>query len=191
MSEDSTVKDDLTIIITDTETTGLCKPIPTDIQFQPFMTEIYACKINSKFEFLEEFETMVRPPIPISAEITKITGITDATLIGAPTFAEIYNDLHDFFRDTDIVVGQNIEFDINIIHYELMRHDWDKKFCWPKRHICTIESSYHYNNKRMKLADLHEFLFGEGFEDAHRAKSDVMATVRCFIELCKRGDIVL
>jgi DNA polymerase-3 subunit alpha len=43
----------------------------------------------------------------------------------------------------------------------------------------------------MKLADLHEFLFGEGFEDAHRAKSDVMATVRCFIELCKRGDIVL
>ena len=77
------------------------------------------------------------------------------------------------------------------MHYELMRHDWDKKFCFPKRHICTVEASYHYNNKRMKLQDLHEFLFGEGFTDAHRAKSDVMATVRCFIELVKRGDIEL
>lgn len=181
----------MNIIITDTETTGLVKPIPTDIQFQPFMTEIYACKLNENFEFLEEFETLVRPPIPISAEITKITGIDDAKLIGAPTFAEIYDDLYKFFCGTDIVVGQNITFDINIIHYELLRHDWDKKFCWPKRQVCTIEASYHYKNKRQKLSDLHEFLFGEGFEDAHRAKVDVMATTRCFIELVKRGDIVL
>lgn len=181
----------MNIIITDTETTGLIKPIPTDMQFQPFMTEIYACKLNENFEFISEFETLVRPPIPITKEITKITGIDDAKLIGAPTFAEIYDGLYDFFCGADIVVGQNIEFDINIIHYELMRHNWDKKFCWPKKHICTIEASYHYENKRLNLAKLHEFLFGEGFEDAHRAKSDVMATVRCFIELVKRGDIVL
>lgn len=183
--------EDMKIIITDTETTGLVKPIPTDIQFQPFMTEIYACKIDGNFKFLEEFETLIKPPIPISAEITKITGITDETLVGAPRFDEIYKDLRKFFRGTNVIVGQNIQFDISIIHYELMRHDWDKKFCWPERHICTIESSYHYKNKRMKLSDLHEHLFGEGFEDAHRAKSDVMATVRCFIELVKRGDIVL
>ena len=179
------------IIITDTETTGLTKPIPTDIQFQPFMTEIYACKLNEKFEFISEFESLVRPPIPISAEITKITGISDATLIGAPTFAEIYDGLYDFFCGADIVVGQNIGFDINVIHYELMRHDWDKKFCYPKRQVCTIEASYHYENKRLNLTKLHEFLFGEGFEDSHRAKGDVMATVRCFIELVKRGDIIL
>jgi len=182
---------DMTIIVTDTETTGLVKPIPTDIQFQPFMTEIYACKLDQNFKFLGEFGSLVRPPIPISAEITKITGIDDAKLIGAPTFAEIYDPLYDFFQGADMVVGQNIMFDINVINYELMRHDWDKKFCYPKRHVCTIESSYHYQNKRLNLAKLHELLFGEGFEDAHRAKSDVMATVRCFIELVKRGDIVL
>jgi len=181
----------MNIIITDTETTGLTKPIPTDAQFQPFLTEIYACKLNEKFEFIEEFETLIKPPIPISAEITKITGISDATLIGAPSFADIYDGLYDFFCGTDIVVGQNISFDINVIHYELLRHDWDKKFCYPKRQICTIETSFHYQNKRLNLAKLHEFLFDKGFEDAHRAKSDVMATVRCFIELVKRGDIVL
>ena len=74
MLEDSSMPDDITIIVTDTETTGLVKPIPTDIQFQPFLTEIYACKLNNKFEFLGEFETFIRPPIPIPAEITKITG---------------------------------------------------------------------------------------------------------------------
>jgi DNA polymerase-3 subunit alpha len=175
----------------DTETTGLVKPIPTDIQFQPFMTEIYACKINENFEFVSEFHSLVKPPIPITKEITKITGISDDTVKNAPSFAGIYDGLYDFFCGVDIVVGQNIEFDINIIHYELLRHDLDKKFCYPKRHICTIESSYHYQNKRLNLAKLHEFLFGEGFEDAHRAKSDVFATTRCFIELVKRGDIVL
>lgn len=181
----------MNIIITDTETTGLVKPVPTDLIYQPFMTEIYACKINEDFEFIDEFESMVKPPIPISPEITKITGITDADVADAPSFADIYHDLYDFFSGADIIVGQNIEFDISVIHYELMRHDWDKKFCFAKRHICTIESSYHYQNRRLNLTKLHEFLFGEAFKDSHRAKGDVMATTRCFIELVKRGDIVL
>jgi DNA polymerase-3 subunit alpha len=191
MLEDSTVTDELTIIITDTETTGLTKPIPTDVQFQPFICEIYACKMNQNFEFLDEFETFVKPPIPMPKDAEKIHHISDEMLIGAPSFAEIYHPLYDFFCGTDAVVGQNIEYDVNVIHYELMRHDLDKKFCWPKRHICTIESSYHYQNKRLNLQKLHEFLFGEGFAEGHRAKTDVMATVRCFIELCKRGDIEL
>lgn len=181
----------MNIIITDTETTGLVKPIPTDLQFQPFMTEIYACKLNENFEFISEFTTLVKPPIPITKEIIKITGIDDAMVANAPTFIEIYDGLYDFFCGVDIIVGQNISFDINIIHYELMRHDLDKKFCYPKRQVDTIEASYHYENKRLRLSALHELLFGEGFEDAHRAKPDVMATVRCFIELVKRGDIVL
>ena len=179
------------IIIVDTETTGLTRPVPTDIKFQPFVTEIYACAMDEDFNFLGEFESMVKPPIPISKEITKITGITDADVADAPSFFEIYDDLYNFFCGADIIVGQNIMFDINVIHYELMRHDLDKKFCWAKRNICTIESSYHYKNKRLNLTKLHEFLFGEDFEDSHRAKGDVMATVRCFIELVKRGDIVL
>ena len=72
-----------------------------------------------------------------------------------------------------------------------MRHDLEKKFCWPKHHICTVEKSYHYENKRLKLMALHEYLFNKGFKDAHRAKNDVLPTVRCFIEMCKRGDIDL
>lgn len=179
------------IAVIDTETTGLLKPIPTESKYQPFITEIYICKLDENHNFLGEFESMVKPPIPISQEITRITGITDADLVNAPTFFDIYEELYSFVSGTDIIVGQNIEFDIGVLYYELMRHNLDKKFCYPQRHICTVESSFHYFNKRLNLQKLHKHLFGEGFEDAHRAKSDVMATTRCFLEMIKRGDIVL
>jgi len=183
--------EDITIIVTDTETTGLTKPIPTDIQFQPFIIELYACKLDGNLNFIDEFETFIKPPIPIPKESTKIHGINDSDVAHSPTFYGVYNELYDYFCGSDIIVGQNIRYDVDVIEYELMRHDLEKKFCWPKRHVCTIESSYHYENKRLNLQKLHTFLFGEGFEEGHRAKTDVMATVRCFIELVKRGDIVL
>ena len=182
---------ELKIVVFDTETTGLTKPIPTDLIFQPFMTEIFCFKLDQDFDKLGEFESMVKPPIPISPEITKITGITDKDVENAPSFFEIYDDLYEFFSDVDIVVGHNVAFDIDIIHYELMRHDLDKKFCYPKRHICTVESSHHLENKRLNLQKLHEKLFGVGFDGGHRARNDVMATAKCFVELCQSGDVVL
>jgi len=177
------------IIIVDTETTGLLKPIPTKIEKQPFATEIYAVRLSPDFKFVSEIDTLIKPPIPISEEITKITGISDETVKDAPSFFQIYDELYDLFEGCRYVVGQNIEFDIGILDYELSRHNFERKFPWPKHHICTIESSYHYKNKRLKLSDLHELLLGKGFAGAHRAKTDVMATVRCFIELYKRGEI--
>jgi len=181
----------MNIVIFDTETTGLTKAAPARIELQPYMTEIYCLKINEKFEKVGELESMVKPPIPISKEITKITGITDYDVAHAPIFFSIYDRLYDFFSDVDIVVGHNVSFDIDVMHYELFRHDLDKKFCYPKRHICTVEESYHIKNKRLKLIQLHEELFGEGFDGGHRARNDVVATASCFVELVKRGDIAL
>ena len=179
------------IIITDTETTGLLKPIPAKIEKQPFVTEIYAARLSPDFKLVKEINTLVKPPIPISEEITKITGIDDKMVANAPTFFDIYDDLYDLYEGCRYVVGQNIEFDIGVMEYELFRHNLERKFPWPKHHICTIECGYHYKNKRMKLMDLHEYLFNEGFKEAHRAKNDVMATIRIFIEMVKRGDIKL
>ena len=178
-----------TIIVFDTETTGLTLPIPTKIQHQPFMTEIFCYKMDENFKKISEFESMVKPPIPISKEITKITGITDQHVANAPMFFDMYDDLYNFFKNVDVVVGHNVAFDIDVVHYELMRHDLDKKFCYPKNHICTVEKSYHYKNKRLKLADLYSHLFDAEFENAHRARNDVLATVNCFAEMVTRGDI--
>ena len=179
------------IIVFDTETTGLLLPVNARMEKQPFITEIYAARLSPDFKLVKELDTLVKPPIPISEEITRITGIDDNLVKNAPTFFEIYDDLYDLFEGVRYLVGQNVLFDIGMLHNELFRHNLEKKFQWPKHDICTIESSYHYKNKRLKLMDLHELLFNKGFKEAHRAKNDVNATIRCFIELYNRGDVKL
>ena len=37
------------------------------------------------------------------------------------------------------------------------------------------------------LTELHEYLFGSGFGEAHNATADVEATTRCFLELIRLG----
>ena len=179
------------IVILDTETSGLIRPTPTELTFQPFMAEFYGIHLTENCEFVDEFETFVKMPIPMPKEAGKINGITDEMLSNAPSFFQIYEELYDFMKGADIIVGQNVQYDMGIIGFELMRHDLDRKFCYPKRYVDTIEASFRYKNKRLNLQALHELLFGEGFVKGHRARTDVMATVRCFIELVKRGDIVL
>ncbi len=179
------------IIIFDTETTGLDGPTPTDITRQPYMTEIYAVKLTKDFKFVSEVEALVRPPIPISEEITRITGITQSDVDIAPPFLVIYDELYDLFEGVNYVVGHNVNFDLRILKYELFRYDFEYKMHWPKNHICTVEASKHYENKRLTLQQLHIYLFGYEFTGAHRARTDVEATAKCFIEMVKRGDIVL
>ena len=179
------------IIIFDTETTGLDGPVATNIDHQPYITEFYGVRFTKDFEFVSEFETFIRPPIPIPEEITRITGIDDSTLVDAPTFMEVYDTLYELFYGVRNVAGHNIEFDLRMLKYELFRHDFEYKFNWPKNHICTVEKSYHYYNKRLKLSQLHEHLFGVDFSGAHRAKHDVEANAKCFIEMVKRGDIII
>ena len=182
-------KDD--IIIFDTETTGLDAPLATKIESQPYITELYAVRLSKDFKFVDEIETMMKPPIPISEEITKITGITDETVKDAPSFIQVYENIYDLFECCRNVCGHNVLFDLRMVRHELFRYDKEYEFNWPKNKICTVEASKHYKNKRLKLAQLYEFLFNETFEDAHRAKNDVMATVRCLREMVKRGDIAL
>lgn len=176
------------IIIMDTETTGLDGPIPTNIDRQPHLTEFYGVRLTKDFDFVAEVNTMVKPPIPISEEITKITGITQEIVDKAPPFISVYDEIYDLFEGVNYVVGHNIMFDLRILKYELFRHDFEYKLHWPKNHICTVELSKHYFNKRLTLQKLHEFLFGYEFTGAHRAKTDVEATYKCFMELIERGD---
>lgn len=176
------------MIVTDTETTGLLAPSPASIHAQPFMTEIYCRKVDIKtFETIDEFESLVKPKIPIPEFITKITGISDETVKDAPDFSEIYDDLYDFFLGSEAALGQNILFDLTVARHELSRIGKEFNFPWPRDLYDTVEMSFPIMNRRMKLGELHEYLFGYKFENAHRARSDVDATLKCFIELRKRG----
>ena len=133
----------------------------------------------------------LKPPIELPEIITKITGIRDKDLIGAKTFPEAYEEIADFMNGVDIFTAHNLSFDKNMLGNELMRIDKVLNFPWPKKDICTVKKSKHYEGYRLNLGKLYKYLFNKELLNAHRAKNDVMAQSECFIEMMKRGDIIL
>lgn len=178
------------IILLDTETTGLTKPEPAPLKEQPYITEIYCLKLDSEGNEIGEFERLVKPPIPIPPEITKITGITDQTLRKAPMFSEIAQSLAEFFCGSKFMVAHNLGFDRAMLIYELKRLELEYRFPWPYTHICTAEASVPINGQRMGLAKLYELKTGRPLAKHHRAKDDVKTLKECFGWLCQEGYII-
>lgn len=176
------------MIVIDTETTGLLKPDAAKLDLQPFITEIYVTRVdNVTLEFIDEFETYVKPMVPISEEITKITGITNETVADAPKFIEIFDKLADFFLGETICVGHNVAFDLGVLWAELSRHRLEYHFPWPKTWICTVEKSMSIEHRRITLRSLYELATGHPPANSHRAKDDVNTTIVCFKWLRDQG----
>lgn len=174
-------------IIFDTETTGLLKPSAQSLDEQPYIIEIHAVRLDDEFQLVDEFGSFVKPPIPISDEITKITGINDVMVKDAPTFAEVYQDLVDVFLGTTKMIAHNLPFDRSMLANELLREDLVLKFPWPPQHLCTVEAAMPIEQRRINLSSLHQIATGKPHEGAHRAKEDVYALVRCYHYLVEKG----
>lgn len=177
--------------IFDTETTGLLKPNAVSVKEQPHIIEYYGCVIDEDFNMISEFETFIKPPVPISDEITRITKITNDMVANAPVFADVYDDLCDSYLGCNALVAHNASFDVSMLANELIRLDKLIHFPWPKNHICTVEKSYNIRGHRLSLEKLHIMAEGHGITGAHRAKTDVHALVRCFHWLTEEGHIDL
>ena len=193
-----------TMIVFDSETTGLLQPDGCKLEKQPYVIEIYAAKINSKFKIVDEFESLVKAPVPISEFITELTGITQQMLDGtegleethplyfpkAPEFIEIYDDLCNFWEGSHAMCAHNLMFDFSMLKNELKRHELNYKFPWPKEWVCTVEASFAINNRRMKLATLYKTATGKTMLDSHRAKADVLPTIESLQYLVEEGLVI-
>jgi DNA polymerase III epsilon subunit-like protein len=179
------------VIVFDTETTGLIKNVAVPLKDQPQIIELYAQKLDDQsLETIGEWHSLFFVK-EVSEEVTNITSITTEMLKDAPKFAQKLESLVKFFLGELILVGHNLAYDRDMLAVELKRLDASLKFPWPHRHICTVEASEAIDGFRLSLTALHEKLFGQGFQDAHRAKSDVSATVNCLRELVNRRIIEL
>lgn len=178
------------IVFFDTETTGLLKPAANDVSKQPHIIEICAMKFTDDMELVDEYSALIKPPVPISDEITKITKITNEDLKDAKTFALCYSDIGALFTGAHTMVAHNLGFDRSMLANELIRIDRLIRFPWPMRHICTVERSMSYEGRRLNLTKLHKLATGkETIEGAHRAKTDVLALVEGYKFLVKEGKI--
>ena len=171
-------------ILMDVETTGLLKASERPLEDQPYIIEIYALKRIDKQgrqgRQKSIYHSMVKPPIPIPEECVKITGITDEMVKAAPSFAEIYFTLCQFYLGVNILVGHNVSFDAGVLECELKRIDRVTRFPWPPSQICTVEESFSIRGRRLKLSELYLMATGEEFKDAHRGKEDVEALEKCY-----------
>lgn len=170
-------------VVFDTETTGLLNPSLSQLSAQPYIIDFYAARIErdgKDFTIVDVFETFIKPPIPIRDEITRITKIKQIDLENAPAFASVWQNIARLFKGADRVVAHNVGFDISMLANELMRIDKVLHFPWPAEHYCTVQKSMSIEQRRMSLTNLHIELLGEGFPDAHRAKTDVQALLRVY-----------
>ncbi|SEM38276.1 DNA polymerase III, alpha subunit [bacterium A37T11] len=187
-------------LIFDTETTGLPKrwdaPI-SDTDNWPRCIQIAWQLHDAMGRLIEHQDYLVKPEgfdIPYDAE--RIHGIsTDLANEQGFPLAEVLEKFNAALAKAKFVVGQNIKFDINIMGSEFHRFGMDSPMArMPILDTCTevtaellkIPGGRGGKFKLPNLTELHQYLFGEPFAEAHNATADVEATTRCFLELVKR-----
>lgn len=186
-------------LIFDTETTGLPRnwnaPI-TDTDNWPRCIQI-AWQLHDELgNLIEHQDYLVTPDgfnIPYDAE--RIHGISTelATEQGIP-LGEVLEKFNIALSKAKFVVGQNIGFDVNIMGCELHRMGIESPMSqMPVLDTCTeitaellkLPGGRGGKFKLPTLTELHQYLFGEPFSEAHNATADVEATTRCFLQLIK------
>lgn len=186
-------------LIFDTETTGLPRnwnaPI-TDTDNWPRCIQI-AWQLHDEFgSLIEHQDYLVRPDgfnIPYDAE--RIHGISTelAEEQGIP-LSEVLEKFNLALAKSKFVVGQNVGFDVNIMGCEFHRLGVESPMSqMPVLDTCTettaellrLPGGRGGKFKLPTLTELHQYLFGEPFAEAHNATADVEATTRCFLQLIK------
>lgn len=171
-------------VIVDTETTNLLEAMGNQLEFQPHMIEIFALKIDDNLKPVEEFYSLIKPPVPIPQFITRITGISDIDVVKSPPFKKIAKKLQKFLKGTDLFIAHNATFDYDIIENEFKRIGMKSNL--PKKLYCTVEQSMFYKGYRLKNLELYKILTGKTeIKNQHRAKADVFATLENYKKLIK------
>jgi len=172
----------MSIIIFDTETTGLRKADITPLNECPYIVEFAGIKIDSKtFETIGTLKFLAKPGIEIPREVINIHHITNEMVENEKSFADKSSELEDFFKDCEMAVAHNIAFDKYMIDTEYRR--LGKEFPWPSKLICTVNRTFSLFGYRLNLAKLHDHLFHRPFDGAHSAMGDTEALKNCFVKM--------
>ncbi len=133
-------------------------------------------------EVLSTFNTMVDPGHPIPEEITRITGITDSMVRGAPSQEEAVRQFLAFAGDR-VLVAHNAGFDTSFI----------KKVCeeygiaFPNAYLDTLSLSRYLNGdlKKHSLDSLAKYFSLPEFHH-HRASDDAQMLGMIFLHMAQK-----
>jgi DNA polymerase III epsilon subunit-like protein len=170
----------------DTETTGLIINPARNLSTQPEIISIAIQSVNLMTEELDELYFKIFKPVKsINQDITKITGFTNEYVKDMLSIELELPFIIPKLRTGNFIIGQNISFDIGMVEIECKRYNYPPPR-WPKA-IDLVENSIFLKGYRLSLTNLHQELFGISFSGAHRADVDMQITIKCAIEMFKRG----
>lgn len=168
---------DLSVVVFDTETTGL------DV-FRDRVVQIGAVRVERGRVCPDEtFLTLVNPGMPIPPASTAVHGIDDAAVAAAPAFADIQPELAAFVGDA-VVAGQSVGFDLAILLRETRR----MAAPWRPPHFLDTKLLYAALENDAEEQGLDDLARRLGVTIAHRhtALDDAMATAEIFVRLLPR-----
>ena len=176
-----------TILVFDTETTGIPRHPNAKLNVQPHMIEWGGLLVTEDAEVIDTLELLIKPPKEFTgvaerkshlldwAGIERISGITKEMLEDKPAFEDVAEEMRSFFDRADVILGHNLPFDKTMVELSLRRagiEDWP----WPDREICTKDSHSEEWGRWPKLLELFEHYTGTPLEQTHRALDDAKAT---------------
>ena len=182
-------------LIFDTETTGLPRnwaaPI-TDTNNWPRCVQIAWQLHDAMGNLIEHQDYLINPEgynIPYDAE--RIHGIsTELAQQNGIDLKIALERFNEALSKAKFIVGQNVGFDVNIMGCEFYRMGINSPMSqMPILDTCTettaelikLPGGRGGKFKLPTLTELHQYLFGVPFSEAHNATADVEATTRCFL----------
>jgi DNA polymerase III epsilon subunit-like protein len=163
------------ILVWDTETTGLTLHPQAELALQPQIIEFAAAMVDGEEGVVERFSTLINVSVPVTAEITKITGITPEMLVGQPTFPQVAARIAELFAAAGAHLTHNLQFDRAMLLNDCARHS--VAIALPERELCTIQLYTEEYGRMPKLTELYEAKIGHPLAQTHRAMDDVNALV--------------
>ncbi len=159
-------------VVIDIETTGL------DSRYDEII-ELSAIKVHGN-QVSEQFSSLVKPRFEVPGFITGLTGISNTALENAPRIEEVLSDYMHFLSD-DIIVGHNVNFDINFLYdtnQKVTTNHFSNDFVDTLRlaRFLLRELNHH------RLADL-SLYYGMSDKVEHRGLSDAAVTLDIFNQL--------
>lgn len=185
----------MTILCFDLETTGL----PATKGFGRFFDYKDTGKYDSSrivsFCFLlnttiNKISNIVYPDNFIIAN-PHIHGITQEKAVKEGVrWVDVIDKIKDYIQQASILVGHNVDFDINVLSSELYRRGYPElaKEVFEKPRQCTMKMGklitklpgFRGDFKYPKLLELYKHLFQEELEGAHSAYFDTLNTFKIY-----------
>ncbi len=147
------------------------------------ITEI-AIVLHDGQQVVETFSSLVNPEVPIPDFITRITGIDNEMVRGAPKFYEVARRVVELTEGA-LFVAHNARFDYSFVQKEFRRLG----YTFIRKQLCTVKLS------RKLMPGLRSYSLGNlcrhlGIHNlqAHRAMSDAQATTQLLAHLLQLSE---